>query len=59
MNINRSAVTWGTVFVLFGAAFLLDDLGVWTVQLAYLLPALLIFAGLALTATAVTGDQRR
>jgi hypothetical protein len=58
VSINRSTVTWGTVFVLLGAAFLLDDVGVWTVQLGYLLPALLIVAGLALTATAVTGERR-
>jgi hypothetical protein len=58
MTVNRSAVTWGVVFLAFGAAFLMDDLGVWRLELAYLLPVLLILAGLALTATSLTGERR-
>ncbi|HVM20687.1 MAG TPA: DUF5668 domain-containing protein [Egibacteraceae bacterium] len=58
MKIDRSAVMFGVVFVALGVAYLLDDLGMWTVQVTYLWPVLLIVAGLALAATAIGGDRR-
>jgi hypothetical protein len=53
--VNRSALMFGLLFVVLGGAFLLDDLGVLAVRIGLLLPALLIVAGLALTASAVGG----
>jgi hypothetical protein len=55
---NRSAITFGTLFAVLGAAFLLDDLGVFAVRAATLLPVLLIVAGLALTAGALADGRR-
>jgi hypothetical protein len=59
MTLDRGAVVWGVVFILLGAVYLLDSAGVWTVQLAYLWPGLLIAAGLALAATALTDRTPR
>jgi hypothetical protein len=56
--VNRSALMFGLLFVVLGGAFLLDDLGVLAVRIGLLLPALLIVAGLALTASAVGERQR-
>jgi hypothetical protein len=54
MKLDRGAVVWGVVFILLGSAYLLDDLGVWSVQITYLWPVLLIAAGVALAGTALT-----
>jgi hypothetical protein len=55
---NRAAVVFGMLFVLIGGAYLLEDLGLWTIQLSYLFPALLIVVGLTLALTAF-GTQRQ
>lgn len=57
MRLNRSALVFGVVFVLVGGAYLLEELGVWVVRTGYLLPALLVVAGLALTVTALVEDR--
>jgi len=44
---NRASVAFGLFFVVAGIAFLLDRLDVWDVRARYLLPALLIAAGVA------------
>ena len=49
---------FGPVFVLLGLAYLLDDLGVWTIRLQVLGPALLILAGLALVGGSLLTDRR-
>lgn len=56
-RIDRSAATFGVVFLVVGLAALVEELGGWTVDLAVLLPATLIAAGLALTVSAVLGDR--
>lgn len=56
---NRAAVMFGTVFFVLGGVYLLEDLGVWAIELSYLFPALLILAGLALALTAAVPEQRR
>ena len=55
---NRAAVVFGTLFFLIGGAYLLEDLGVWAIELSYFFPALLIVAGLALALTALGPEQR-
>jgi uncharacterized membrane protein HdeD (DUF308 family) len=55
---NRAAVVFGTIFLAVGGAYLLDDLGVWAIQLSYLFPALLIIAGIVLAVTAIGPEQR-
>lgn len=56
---NRAAVTFGTVFFAVGGVYLLEGLGVWSIQLSYLFPALLIILGVALALTAIRPEQRR
>lgn len=55
-RLDRAAVAWGAVFLTVGLAFLLDELGVWRVQLGILVPLLLIVAGLALAVSAAVPD---
>lgn len=55
---NRAAVMFGAMFVVLGAVYLLEDIGVWAIQLSYLFPAMLIVAGVALALTAL-GPERR
>lgn len=45
---NRTAFALGAFFVLAGAAFLMDRLGVWDLRVRYLAPLLLIALGLAI-----------
>ena len=61
MNADRGSVLWGLVFVTVGGAYLLDALDVWVVRATYLLPVLLIVAGLAVAVTALgdAGDRAR
>jgi len=54
MKLDRGAVVWGVVFILLGSAYVLDDLGVWSVRITYLWPVLLIAAGVALAGTALS-----
>jgi hypothetical protein len=54
---NRAAVMFGAVFIALGGAFLLEDLGYWSLELSYVFPALLIVAGLALALTALSPDR--
>ncbi len=44
---NRAALVFGALFVVAGAAFLLERLDVWDLQLRHLAPALLIALGVA------------
>ncbi len=54
---NRSALTFGGAFLLLGVAYLLDDLGVWDVRLAVVLPVVVIVAGLLLVVDFSTGHR--
>lgn len=45
--INRGSVVAGVFFILVGAAFLLDELGMWELRAIYVLPVLLIALGVA------------
>ncbi len=45
--INRGSIIAGIFFILVGAAFLLQELDVWTLRAVYVLPALLIAIGVA------------
>jgi hypothetical protein len=56
-RLDRSATTFGAVFVVIGLAVLVDELGGWDLDMGYLLPAALIAAGLALTIAALAGDE--
>jgi hypothetical protein len=47
-RLNRAALVWGVLFVAIGGAFLLDEAGVWEVRISYLVPLLLILAGVVL-----------
>jgi Flp pilus assembly protein TadG len=61
-RLNRPAIAWGAVFCTIGGAFLLEELGVWTVQIGVLIPLLLIVAGAALAVSAAfptAGDRSR
>ena len=44
---SRSTFAFGVFFVVTGAAFLVDRLGLWELRLRYLAPLLLIALGLA------------
>jgi hypothetical protein len=57
--VNRSAITFGLLFVVLGAALGLDALGFVTIRLVTLAPLLLIVVGLALTGSAVGEAGRR
>lgn len=57
-RLDRSALVWGAVFCTVGLAYLLEEFGVWNVQVGVLLPLLLIVAGVALAVSAVAGDPR-
>lgn len=50
-RLDRAALVWGTVFVVLGMAFLLQELGVWRVEAEILLPLLLMLAGVIVIAT--------
>jgi hypothetical protein len=56
-RLDRAAVAWGAVFCTLGVAFLLDELGVWRVQLGVVIPLVLIVAGLALAVSAAVPDR--
>jgi hypothetical protein len=45
--INRGTVVAGVLFILIGAAFLLQELDLWTLKAVYVFPVLLIVLGLA------------
>lgn len=47
-RIDRSSLVWGGLFIVTGASFLLQALGVWEVRADVLLPVLLIVGGLGL-----------
>ena len=47
-GVNRASVFFGTFFLVAGAAFLLDRIGVFGLRIRYLLPALVIAAGAGL-----------
>lgn len=53
---DRSALGFGIFFVVAGVVFLLDRLDVWNLQVAYLLPLLLIAAGIAVLFGGRTGE---
>jgi hypothetical protein len=57
--VNRSAITFGLLFVVLGSALALDALGFATIRLVTLAPLLLIVVGLALTVSAVGDAGRR
>lgn len=54
---DLSALVWGMVFVVVGAAHLLQAFGVWQVRTAVLVPTLLILAGVVVLAHAVTRER--
>jgi hypothetical protein len=54
---SRSHVVFGLVFLVVGAVYLLDDVGVLDVRLAVLGPVLLIVAGVALLLTSARADR--
>jgi hypothetical protein len=59
---DTGALGSGVFFVVVGVAFLLDQLEVWDVRLAYVLPLLLIGFGLSMLvgwAAATSGGPRR
>ncbi len=56
-GVDRSALIWGSVFTVLGAAFLLQEAGAWEVRAEFLLPFLLIAVGVVLLVSAVT-DRR-
>lgn len=45
--INRGTIVAGVFFILVGAAFLLQEAGLWTLKAVYVFPVLLIVLGLA------------
>jgi hypothetical protein len=55
---SRSHLLFGAVFLVVGAAYLLDDLGLLTVRMAVLGPVLLITVGTALLLGATRSAQR-
>jgi hypothetical protein len=50
-RLDRAALVWGTVFVVLGMAFLLQELGLWQVRAEILMPLLLMLAGVLVIAT--------
>ncbi len=56
-GLDRAALVWGAVFTLLGAAFLLQELGVWQVRAGVFLPALLIVAGVVLALTGLREES--
>ena len=56
---DRNGVFAGLVFVVIGAVFLLDELGVVELRLAYLLPLLLIGAGAWILFGGARSESRR
>lgn len=56
---DRSTIVFGLFFVLVGVAFLLDRLDVWTIQVRYLPPLLLIALGLAVLLGAARSSRPR
>lgn len=54
-GLNRAALVFGAIFVVAGAAFLLEQLDVWDLKLRHLAPALLIVLGVAV----LLGGTRR
>ena len=58
MRLSRSALFFGVLFVAVGAAYLLEDLGVWTLRAGVFLPIVLVVGGLALTVSAFAGQRR-
>lgn len=55
---NRSSLAWGAVFCTVGLAYLLEEVGVWEVQLGVLLPLLLVVGGVVLAVSALLPDSR-
>jgi hypothetical protein len=53
---NRAAIAAGAFFVVVGTAFLLEELGVFEVNVGYVLPVLLILLGLGVL---LTGRRRQ
>lgn len=53
---NRAAIAAGAFFVVVGAAFLLEELGVFEVNVGYVLPVLLILLGLGVL---ISGRRRQ
>lgn len=55
---NRQGVFAAVVFVMIGVVFLLDELDVIELRLAYVLPLLLIFAGAWIILRSARGGSR-
>jgi Domain of unknown function (DUF5668) len=56
---DRLSLVAGLVFVVAGVAFLLDALGVWSIEGDYLVPLALIVVGLVVLASALPAERRR
>lgn len=59
MSLDRTALVWGAVCTVLGLTFLLDELGVWDVRPAVILPVLLVVAGLTLLVTGLGGRREQ
>lgn len=56
-RLNRGGLVAGVLFVVIGAAFLLGEIGLIEMRLSLFLPIALVLAGLALLASAWTGND--
>ena len=56
-RLDRGALVWGALFTVLGAAFLLQELGLWRIRGEVFLPVLLIVAGAMLLVSAVAGRE--
>jgi hypothetical protein len=56
-RINRGGLVAGVLFLVIGLAFLLGEIGLIEIPLSLFLPIALVLAGLALLASAWTGDD--
>lgn len=56
---NRSALGFGTTFVLLGILGVVNELTQWSLEIELVLPAVLIIAGIVLTVTSLLPKETR